>query len=301
VHPSGGVSHLRASTERRLQSLDSDGEPNGGGTPRSSLSNFHTDGDGCHSAHSRRGSRGLLNWSGENSKGSGKRFGKSHNEIDRDDELFPKSLTKTARRKRSNLSLGKKRHNPSRTTLGLPSPMPTRASQQGMSSQPLLLHRPPMDHWPLSCSPRALSPGTKTGNETNNDDKSSPGMSYQVTNFTFCAIPNDSLIVTAIVRHCNLYWSFNLVALGHKFLGKQGKVIRLTQLSPGSWMLLGYRCKEGALDLRNHRGLNAEWISSSHNDPTSHGTDHSDDNWDKEDKNGEEVTNNTANERTSCG
>jgi hypothetical protein len=55
-------------------------------------------------------------------------------------------------------------------------------------------------------------------------------------------------------------------------------------------MLLRYRCKEGALDLRNHRGLNAEWISSSHNDPTSHGTDHSDDNWDKEDENGEEVT-----------
>jgi hypothetical protein len=34
-------------------------------------------------------------------------------------------------------------------------------------------------------------------------------------------------------------------------------------------MLLGYRCKDGALDLCNHRGLNAEWISSSHNDPTS--------------------------------
>jgi hypothetical protein len=55
-------------------------------------------------------------------------------------------------------------------------------------------------------------------------------------------------------------------------------------------MLLRYRCKDGALDLRNYRGLNAEWISSSHNDPTSHGTDHSDDNWDKEDENGEEVT-----------
>jgi hypothetical protein len=115
-------------------------------------------------------------------------------------------------------------------------------------------------------------------------------MSYQVTDFTLCAIPNDSSIVTAIVSHRDSYWSPDLVALSHKFLGKQGKVIRMTQLSPGSWMLLGYQCKDGALDLRNHRGLNAEWISSSHNDPASHGTDHSDDDGDEEDENGEEVT-----------
>ncbi|KAF1936690.1 hypothetical protein EJ02DRAFT_76818 [Clathrospora elynae] len=64
----------------------------------------------------------------------------------------------------------------------------------------------------------------------------------------------------------------------------------MTQLSPGSWMLLGYRCNDGALDLCNLGGLNAEWMISSHNDAASHGTDHSDDDWDKEDKNGEEVT-----------
>ena len=115
-----------------------------------------------------------------------------------------------------------------------------------------------MDNWPLSCSPRALSPGTKTGDETNNDDVYSPGMSYQVTDLTLCAIPNDSSIVTAIVRHRDSYWSPDLVALSHKFLSEQGKFIRMTQLSAGSWMLLGYWCKDGALDLRNHRGLNTE-------------------------------------------
>jgi hypothetical protein len=47
-------------------------------------------------------------------------------------------------------------------------------------------------------------------------------------NLTFCAIPNDSSIVTAIVRHCDSYWSLNLVAPSHKFLGKPGKVIRMT-------------------------------------------------------------------------
>jgi hypothetical protein len=84
-----------------------------------------------------------------------------------------------------------------------------------------------------------------------------------------------------------LYWLIartgTVVALGHKVLGKQGKVIRMTQLSPDSWVLLGYRCNKRAIDLCSRGSLNAEWMSSSHNDAASHGTDYSDDNWDEED------------------
>jgi hypothetical protein len=115
-------------------------------------------------------------------------------------------------------------------------------------------------------------------------------MSCQITDLTLCTVPNGSSIVTAIVRHRDSNWSRDPVALGHKFLGEQGKVIRMTQLSPGSWMLLGYQCNDGALDLCNRGGLNAEWMSSSHSDAASHGTDHSDDDWDEEGENREEVT-----------
>jgi hypothetical protein len=97
-------------------------------------------------------------------------------------------------------------------------------------------------------------------------------MSCQVTDLTLCTIPNDSSIVTAIVRHRDLNWYLDPVALSYKFLGEQGKVIRMIQLSPGSWMLLGYRCNDGALNLRNRGGQNAEWMSS----PYSHGMDPSD-------------------------
>ncbi|KAF1937088.1 hypothetical protein EJ02DRAFT_469957 [Clathrospora elynae] len=111
-------------------------------------------------------------------------------------------------------------------------------------------------------------------------------MSCQLTGLTLCTIPNGSLVVTAILRHHDLNCSLDLVALGHKVLGEQSKVIRMTQLSPDSWVLLGYRCNYSALDLCNRGSLNAEWMSSSHNDAAIHGTDHSDNNSD-----GEEVTN----------
>jgi hypothetical protein len=95
--------------------------------------------------------------------------------------------------------------------------------------------------------------------------------------------------VTAIVRYRDSSWSLDPIALGNRFLGEQGKVIRMTQLSPGSWMLLGYWCNDSALDVCNRGGLNAEWIGGSHSDASSHGTDHSDDDSDKEGENGEEV------------
>ena len=115
-------------------------------------------------------------------------------------------------------------------------------------------------------------------------------MSGEITNLTLYTIPNGSLIVAATVRCRDSNLSLDPVALGHKFFGKQGKVIRMTQLSPDSWMLLGYWFNDSVLSFCNRGGSNAEWMSSSHNDVASHGTDNLDDDSDKEDENGEEIT-----------
>jgi hypothetical protein len=58
--PSGDVSHSRASTERSLRSLDSNGKCDGPGTLRSSPSDFHAEDDSSYSAHSRGARQGLL-------------------------------------------------------------------------------------------------------------------------------------------------------------------------------------------------------------------------------------------------
>ncbi|KAF1352924.1 hypothetical protein EJ07DRAFT_183105 [Lizonia empirigonia] len=84
--------------------------------------------------------------------------------------------------------------------------------------------------------------------------------------------------------------SLNPVALGHKFFGKQGKIIRMTQLSPNSWVLLGYRCNNSAPGLYNRGSLNAEWMSSSHSDAAIYGTDHSEEDWDEDSKDGDQGT-----------
>jgi hypothetical protein len=139
--------------------------------------------------------------------------------------------------------------------------VPTRTQQQGRLSQPRqtsMPGRPRINKRPRSCSPQSSSSGRTAGDGTSINYGPSLDKTCQITDLTLCAIPNGSSIVTAILRHGDSNWSPNLVALDHKFLGEQGKVIRITQLSPGSWMLLGYRCDDGALDLCNRRGLNAE-------------------------------------------
>ncbi|KAF1361620.1 hypothetical protein EJ07DRAFT_175572 [Lizonia empirigonia] len=115
-------------------------------------------------------------------------------------------------------------------------------------------------------------------------------MSCEITDLTLCAIPNGSSIVAATIRYHDSIQSLDSVALGHKFFGKQGKVIRMIQLSPDSWVLLGYQCNDSALGLCNRGNLNAEWMSSSRSDAASHGTDHSDDDWDEEGKDGDQGT-----------
>jgi len=114
-------------------------------------------------------------------------------------------------------------------------------------------------------------------------------VAYQVTNFTLCPVPKGSSIVTAIVRCRDLKLSLNPMALDHKLLDGEGKVIRMTQLSLDSWMLLGYRYDDSALGPRTRGSLtllNAGRMSNPHSDAASHDTDHPDDDGDEEDENG---------------
>ncbi|KAF1354418.1 hypothetical protein EJ07DRAFT_158568 [Lizonia empirigonia] len=150
--------------------------------------------------------------------------------------------------------------------------------------------RPRINRGLRSCSPQSSSPGATARDGTNINYRSSLDISCEMTDLTLCAIPNGSSVVTATVRYRDSNPSLDPVALGHKFFGKQGKVIRMTQLSPDSWALLGYRCNDSALGLCNCGSLNAEWMSSSHSDAASHRTDHSEDDWNEEVKDGDEVT-----------
>jgi hypothetical protein len=308
--PSGGISRLRASTEHSLQPVDSDSKRDGTRTPRSSSSELHTAGDGDDSAHNPRASERLLpsrgavspfegiaggqNFGpdserrGKNREGSSREFGGSPGELNQNDLLFPRCSVKPSQRcKRSNRPLEKKRHGSSRITLGrrCSSTMLTRASRQVTSSQSQPLYRPPIDNHPRSCSPRALSPGTKA--ETNTNHRPGIETSYHITDITLCTIPNGSSIVTAVFCYRNSRWPPDPAALGPKFLGGDAKVIRMTQLSPDSWMLLGYRYDDDASGPCTDRSLKADWTSESHSDATNQETNSLDD-WDEKSEKGEE-------------
>ncbi|KAF9692714.1 hypothetical protein EKO04_009147 [Ascochyta lentis] len=296
--PSGGVSHSRASTERSLQSIDS--------------SELHAADDGDNGAHNPRASEGPLpsrravspsegiageqNFGTdserreENREGSGGEFGGSHDELNQDDVLFPRSSAKLPqRRKSSNRPLEGKKHGPSRTTRRpRSSSTMLRASRQITPSQAQQPYWPVIDEEFQSCSLPTSSRGTKTGNELNINHNHSVDMAYQITDLTLCAVPNGSSIVTAVIRYRDSKWPLDPAVLGPRFLGRNSKVIRMTQLLPDSWMLLGYWCDNDAVVLCNRGSLDVERIGNCKNDAAGHGTDHSDDDWDEEDKHREQ-------------
>ncbi|KAF2820790.1 hypothetical protein CC86DRAFT_427623 [Ophiobolus disseminans] len=311
--PSGGDSYSKASTEPSPGNLDHDSKRDGAGTPHSSASDLCVGNESSGSVHSLSMGKALLRSSREsifrsegiageqnfgsdserrreNKEGSGGEFRGSHDELNQEDVLFPRSSAKLSqRRKRSNRLLEGKKHSLSRTTLRprSSSTMP-RASRQITPSQAQQLYWPVIDEEFQSCSPQTSSRGTKTGNELNINHKHSVDMAYQITDLTLCAVPNGSSIVTAVIRYRHSKWPLDPAVLGPKFLGRNSKVIRMTQLSPDSWMLLGYRCDNDAVVPCNRGSLDVERISNSNNDAAGHGTDHSDDDWDAEDEHGEQ-------------
>ncbi|KAH8708395.1 hypothetical protein GQ44DRAFT_466355 [Phaeosphaeriaceae sp. PMI808] len=263
--PSGPDSRSRASSEPSPGPLDSGSNGGGAGSPVPPPNNISKEngGDGAHARgrveellHSPRLTISPLeetegdqyidadsNRRETNRKGSGGE--PQDNEANQVDEVPGRPLAKSSqRRKRAVPPVRERCRGPSRTAprrrdCGT---MPTRASRQVTSSQSRLLSTPRMDIATRSCSPQTFSPGTKVGDGSNINYGPSANMAYQITDLTLCPVPKGSSIVTAIV-HCNESISSpNPTALDHKLFGEDGKVIRMTQLSPDSWMLLGYRC-----------------------------------------------------------
>src|SRR5881227_3186600 len=107
----------------------------------------------------------------------------------------------------------------------------------------------------------------------NNNHGPNANMAYQITDLTHCHVPEGSSIVTAIMRCSESNLSLNPIALDNKLLGGEGKVIRMTQLSPDSWMLLGYRYDDVVSDACNREGLtllNGDRTSSPLSDTANH-------------------------------
>ncbi|KAH8704349.1 hypothetical protein GQ44DRAFT_764193 [Phaeosphaeriaceae sp. PMI808] len=89
-----------------------------------------------------------------------------------------------------------------------------------------------------SGSSQTSSPRTSDVNRTNINCGPSPNIAYWITDLALCPVLIGSSIVTAIVRYCDPTLSLNPMALGHKLLNGEGRVICMTQLSPDSWVLL---------------------------------------------------------------
>ncbi|KAF1963877.1 hypothetical protein BU23DRAFT_138659, partial [Bimuria novae-zelandiae CBS 107.79] len=307
--PSDSASHSRASTEPSLRYLNSDRKRDAARNPRSSPSDLCTEDDGGDSAHNCRTSEGLLHstrgsisslesiegeeYIGPDSErreeyreGGGGDALESH----KDDDISQGPSEKTPQRRiRGGYLPQKKRYGPSRTALRRQGSrtMRTRASRQVASPQLQQLYRPPIDNRPRSCSPQTSSPGTKARDWSNIDFGSGLDMSCQITDLTLCAVPNGSSIIIEIIRSRDSERFPNPAALGHRFLGGEGKVIRMTQLSPDSWMLVGYRYEGGASSLCSCGSLNVDWMSISHSDAANDGKDYSDDGEDDWDENSE--------------
>jgi hypothetical protein len=79
-------------------------------------------------------------------------------------------------------------------------------------------------------------------------------MANQIIDLLHYHIPEGSLIVTATVRCSESTLSSNTIALYHKLLGSEGEVIRMTQLSPDSAMLVGHKYNDGASGAYNREG-----------------------------------------------
>ncbi|KAF1362263.1 hypothetical protein EJ07DRAFT_153815 [Lizonia empirigonia] len=157
----------------------------------------------------------------------------------------------------------------------------TRAKQP---QQKVLQGWPKTNKGPRPCSSRSSSLGTTAGDRNNIKYGPSLDKSCQMTDITLCAIPNGSSVVSAIVHYRASNRSLDLVALGRKCLGEQGKVIRMIQLSPDSCMLVGYQYDDNPLGPYTGRSLNAHQTSSSHSDTANYDIDHSDHDWDKEEE-----------------
>lgn len=295
-------SRSRASNEPSPSPLGNNSQGGGAGSPVPSLNSLNKE-INSNNAHARGTVEELLHSPRQsispfkevegkkNRNCSDNEVGESHeDDPDQVDQVSGIPSVKTSQRsKRSDGPVPKRGRGLSQATLrrGGWSMVPTRTSRNVISPQPCQLSKPRTDSSTWSCSPRTSSPGKKAEGGPNKNYGPIANIAYQITDLTHCHVPEGSSIVTVTVR-CSESICLNQMALYQKLLGSEGKVIRMTQLSPGSWMLLGYRYNDGASGPCTRGSSHATRMSIHHSHAASHETDYLDDDWDEEDENGEE-------------
>ena len=169
--------------------------------------------------------------------------------------------------------------------------MPTATSRKPRSAPPRysLSRKAGITTW--SGSPQRSSPvKTVYGSSINFDLGPRHNTPDQLPDITHCRVPRGSLIVTAIFRCIRMSKpSPNLLALQREFLGNKGQVIRRAQVSPDSWLLVGYRHDDSSLTNQHTRQSlmhqKAGRKSSIHNTAANYDATDLDNRGDEEDKN----------------
>ncbi|KAH7111254.1 hypothetical protein B0J11DRAFT_512128 [Dendryphion nanum] len=159
-----------------------------------------------------------------------------------DSALYRDSVESSQRHKLSNCPARTKRHNLSQ--------IGPRAQHKRLTSTPTLGRVPPPESHHLSrtklrrgtrsgCSQTLVR--TSAGNESNSNHRPNVSASHRVSDVSIHPIPKSSSIVTAII-HCNEPKPMpHLAVCSPGILGEKEQVIRTVQVSPDSWLLIGYR------------------------------------------------------------
>ncbi|KAF2817575.1 uncharacterized protein BDZ99DRAFT_19149 [Mytilinidion resinicola] len=143
------------------------------------------------------------------------------------------------------------------------------------------LSRPRTDSVTRSGSPQTSSPRAKAR------DGLSANTAYQIADVTLYPVPKALSIVTAIVRCNESKLPLDLRELGTSILGEKGQIIRITQVSQDSWLLLGCRYDDGASDSHPRRSwamLSADQKSNPHSDAANYDANHADNHMGEEDE-----------------
>lgn len=166
------------------------------------------------------------------------------NHLDGIDGSLQETSPRSNHRGRPSRMKGRSRSQPShgsarRTSISA-STLPSTASTR--------FHQPPMPRTESAlqtCSPQRQSPKSKAGGS---HDQMGAKMSYEITDLTHNQVPTGSSVVTMIVRCTESNLPLHPVALHRGLFGSEGELIRMKQLSPESWMLVGHRRDDVALN-----------------------------------------------------
>ncbi|KAF2191760.1 hypothetical protein K469DRAFT_341777 [Zopfia rhizophila CBS 207.26] len=164
-----------------------------------------------------------------------------------EDEPRRASTATFQRRKPSNRPFQDSRRGPSRTGLKRQSrnTMPTRTLRQPKSkSSPSRLHsRPKADIVTPSASLRTFSPVTRAVHDRGTSYRPSDYMNCWPTDITLYQVPKCTRLVTAIVRCHEITSKLSLKPLPivRDLLGDAGQLLRMTQVTSNSWLLVGCR------------------------------------------------------------